>query len=336
MKKIFFLIGFFFLTIPYTLFPIPSFAQQLTLSISPPLLQTIIKPGKSIMIAYTIRNSGDPTIITSNVVSFEAKDNLGNITLKNEIEGPVRFSLDNADIQLGKPFFMKTGDSQQILLRIRIPDGAPEGDYYYTLLGESEPPPTVEGVQTARAKATIGSNILITVTNTGTVDVKGNVALFDVLPRFSFNAFGSIFKVFDSNDKIPLVLIVDNKGSNLITPEGKITLKGNFGEQASYDIIPQNILAQSQRLLTASNSAEFTCPDSGNQPSYCKQPITVLLSGFFIGLYKLSTTISFGEHAPNIFGSTSFIALPFKLIFALLVGIIIAFIIIKRVKKEEN
>ncbi|MBI3366427.1 hypothetical protein HY041_02255 [Candidatus Roizmanbacteria bacterium] len=323
MRIVLFTIGLFLLTIVYVLYPIPSFAQQISLSISPPLLKVFIKPGKSIMIAYKLENTGDPSILLTKVLPFEPADDKGTIRIKSEFEGPIRFNLDNADFALGQPFFMKTRDSQQLLLRIRIPDGAPVGDYYYTLLAETTPPPTLEGAGSAGAKATIGSNILITVTKSGTIDVIGKIGLFDVLSRYTLKLFGNAIKIFDSNDKIPVVLIVENKGKNLFVPEGQIVLKGGFGEKAQYDIIPQNVLAQSQRLMTASDSAEFD------------RPITLLIPGFFVGLYKLSTTLNFGENSPNIFAATSFIAIPFKLIIGFLIALIIGIFIVKRLKDSD-
>ncbi len=70
------------LTTCYLLLAIPSFAQSLSLSISPPLLEVVIKPGKSILVAYNIQNSGDPVVLTPKVVSFEPADERGNIRLK--------------------------------------------------------------------------------------------------------------------------------------------------------------------------------------------------------------------------------------------------------------
>src|SRR3989339_854222 len=99
-----------------------SYAQQFSLSISPPLLELFIKPGKSIMVAYNLKNYGDPTFINLKILPFEAKDSLGNIRIKKEFEGPVRFDLDNSELKLDQPFFLKTNDTQQILLRIRIPE----------------------------------------------------------------------------------------------------------------------------------------------------------------------------------------------------------------------
>ncbi|MFH0979762.1 MAG: hypothetical protein V1803_02360 [Candidatus Roizmanbacteria bacterium] len=302
-----------FLTFNFLLLTLPVNAQQVSLSISPPLLELIIKPGKSIMVAYRVGNLGDPVILTAKVLPFEVKDNFGNLRIKKEFEGPIRFNLDNADLQLEQPFFLKTGDSQQLLLRIRLPEGAPEGDYYYTLLAEATPPKSSEGIGSARARATIGSNILITVTESGSVEVKPRVALFSTGP-----------KIFDSFDKIPLTLIVENKGKNMIKPEGEIILKGNFGEEIKYDIIPKNILSMSQRLVEATPSAQF------------EKPASLVLSGFFIGLYRLSTKISFGENSPTVFASTSFFALPFKLIAGLVVVIIITILVIRRFSKNED
>jgi hypothetical protein len=320
--RAFLLVLILFLTIPLTIH-----AQQVSLAISPPLLEVFIKPGKSIMVAYQLQNFADPTILSAQVLPFEPKDNLGNIRIKEEFEGPIRFSLDNADIQLNQPFFLKTGDSQQLLLRVRVPDGAPDGDYYYTLLAQTQPPPTVEGVAGGRASAMIGSNILITVTGSGLVDVKGKIALFDVLPRWKFKVGSWKFNIFDSNDKIPVVLIVENRGKNLIKPEGEIVLRGNFGEKAKYEILPQNILAQSQRLLTATPSAEI---------EGFHQPISLLLSGFFLGRYNLSTTVNFGEVSPNIFASSSFVAVPFKLIFGFSLALFITTLVVKRITKKDD
>ncbi len=312
-------------SLSYLLFPTNVRGQQISLSISPPLLKVFIKPGKSIMVAYKLENTGDPVIMSAKVLPFEPRDNTGNIRIKDEFEGPIRFSLDNASIIFGQSFFMKTRDQEQLLLRIRIPDGAPVGDYYYTLLAETSPPPILEGAGSTGAKATIGSNILITVTNSGQIDIRGKVALFDVLPRWKFNVGGLKFNVFDSNDKIPIVLIVENKGKNLFTPEGEIVMKGNFGEKARYEIIPQNVLAESQRLMTATPAAEIDSTPS----------VSLTISGFFVGLYKLSTTLNFGENSPNIFASTSFIAIPFKLLIGFLIALIVGIFIVKRVRDND-
>src|SRR3989338_1950126 len=295
-------------------------AQQVSLSISPPLLELFIKPGKSIMVAYKLDNLGDPAFINLKVLPFEAKDNLGNIRIKPEFEGPVRFSLDNSDLQLEQPFFLKAGGSQQILLRIRIPENIVDGDFYYSLLAETAPPTASEGMGSARAKATIGSNILVTISNSGSIDIKPRVVLFSTRGG-----------VFDSMDKVPVVLVVENNGKNMIKPEGQVSLKGNFGETAQYDIISKNILAESERLLEATPSAALNCENRRTDQA-CLIPTSLILSGFFIGKYNLSTKISFGENSPVVFSSTTFYAFPFKIMGGVLLATIIIVFIVKRKK----
>ncbi len=309
-------------------------AQQITLSLSPPHLELVAKPGKSVLIAYDLQNLADPTIMTATVLPFIPKDNLGNIQILSQFQGPIRFSLDNSDLQLDKPFFMKSHDRTQLLLRIRVPEGAPNGDYYYTLLASSQPPTNASGGSASLARATIGSNILITVTESGSVEAKGKIVLFDLLGGYKIPLLENT-KLFDSSSNIPVVLLVQNEGKNFIKPQGRITLKGSFAETATYDILGQNILAQSQRLIQATPSAELNC-DNTKSETACLHPYSLLLSGFFLGKYNLSTAINFGEGVPNVFAATAFIALPFKFLAGILLAIIIAIIVIKRFRKTDE
>lgn len=312
-------------------------AQQVSLSISPPLLEAVIKPGKSILIAYNVGNFGDPSVLRTRVVSFYPKDQSGNIDIREELEGPVRFSLDNADLQLEQPFLLKSKESKQVLLRIRVPEGATEGDYYYTLLAETDPIPFQEGASASRAQARIGSNILITVSSSGRVDIKGKISVFDTLSRFKFRFFGKDFRIFDSADKVPVVLVVENSGGNVIKPDGEIVMKGPYGGKATYAILPQNILALSQRQVSATPSAEINCDleDIGKiVPYYCRRPSSLVLSGFFLGNYRLSASISFGEGAQSVFAETSFTALPLKLGLGLVAVLIVVTFLLKKFKKK--
>jgi len=332
IKKIFIFFLIFFLLLFSTTKKI--FAQQVSLSLSPPLIETIIKPGKSILIAYTIVNYGDPTVLTTKILPFEPKNNFGQIKIKDEFEGPIRFSLDNANFNLGQDFFLKTNDSEQLLLRIRAPEGTPEGDYYYTLLVGSLPQFAQEEKSASFAKATIGSNILITVTQSGQIDIKPKITIFQVLPRLRFSFFGKTINLFDSTDSIPIVLIVENKGKNLIKPEGQIILKGNFGERAKFDILPQNILSQSQRLMLATPSADLKCTPNSKLKA-CQRSISLIIPGFFLGFYQLSTSLIFGENSPQISASTSFFAFPMKIFFGFTIFLAIIIFIIKKIKNEE-
>ena len=99
------------------------FAQQIVLSVSPPLVEAMIKPGKDIIIGYKIQNLGDPTIITTKMTTFSPYGNTGDIKIKKQLEGPARFNFENSDISLGDAFFLNNNTGQQVLLKIRIPHG---------------------------------------------------------------------------------------------------------------------------------------------------------------------------------------------------------------------
>ncbi|NTU74092.1 hypothetical protein HGB07_08180, partial [Candidatus Roizmanbacteria bacterium] len=102
------------------------------------------------------------------------------------------------------------------------------------------------------------------------------------------------------------------QGKNLFTPTGQIILKGNFGEKATYDIVPDAILKESNRVARATPSAEINC-DTSASSRLCQSNVSLLVSGFFIGKYDLQAKVQFSENGTPIIGTTYFIALPIKL-----------------------
>lgn len=310
MKKILVIIVLF---ITCLWVPKKTLAQQVSLSLSPPLTEATIQPDRSISLIYTLTNSVDPAILKATVLPFSAKDNTGTINLKDEFDGPIRFNLENTDTHLGQPFILRSKETRKIILNARVPEGAPEGDYYYTFIVQSTPPSTVEGNASIKAKITVGGNILMTVTKTGIIEIKPKLTIFDVLPAIKFSFFGNKYNIIDSFDAIPLVVIVDNHGKNAIKAEGTITLKGSLAGTATYGIPSQTILAQSQRRLSAGPSAVIDCKNDRSMKA-CQDNVSLVLQNFFIGKYTLSTDIKFGPSSPKIFGTTTFIALPIKLI----------------------
>lgn len=330
MKKTF--ITFITFIIFITVIP-PIYAQQISLGLHPPLIESLIKPGKSILIAYKLENTGDPAIMKASVFPFRPKGDRGEIEIASQFEGPIRFSLDNSDLSLDKPFFMRPKDNKQLLLKIRVPEGAPEGDYYYTLLVTTEPSPLSPGNTGTGAQAGIGANILISVSKTGYSDVDAKISLFSVLPNLEIPFIQKKVPLFDSSDLIPVRLLVHNKGSHLLKGQGEIKLRGNFGEQSRYPLLPTNILAESQRILSASNSAKLNCDDSAS--TFCENNNTLVLSGFYIGKYSLATNLNFGDNTPNLYAATYFYAFPFKFTAGLLVIVAVGILIARKVKSNQ-
>ncbi len=309
----------------------PVNAQQLTLSISPPLVEAVIKPGKSILIAYTISNIGDPAILSADIRPFEPRGIYGDLVLKDEFEGPVRFNLENSDIELGEQFFLQTRQGQQLLLKIRVPEGTPEGDYYYTFYVQNDLGKPQEGANATRNQALVGSNLLITVTESGQVDVGGSIGQLSVAPRMQFSLFGNDVNIFESTDVIPVKLILQNTGRNVVKPNGDLFLEGPLGERAKYGIVPQNVLSDSSRLVSATPSADID-PDSLKKIDSA----SLYLSGFFVGQYTLRADVNFGIGTESQSASTTFIAIPIKLIVAGVIALILGVIIVKKFRQDED
>jgi len=291
-------------------------AQQVTLSINPPIVEAIIKPGKSILVGYTVTNSGDPTTLRFKIRSFSPQGTSGALNISDNLEGPVRFSLDNADLQFDQPFLARTGSYRQAVVRMRIPEGTPDGDYYYVLLAETDTTPGINGSSGSISKASIGSPLLITISASGKIQIKGSIESMKISPRFTLKLFNKTYQIVDSSDTVPIYLTLNNEGNNLFKPEGTITVTGGFGDTISHPIISQNILSNSSRLVNCSPSCAF--------------------SGFFIGTYEVKALVRFNQKQAPLTASAKFIGIPFKYIFGVLIAIIVTLGFVLRGKKKKK
>jgi len=269
------------------------------------------------------------------VTNFAPLGIYGQVQLVDELEGPVNFSLDNADYKLDKPFFIKNNKQIQLLLRIKIPPGAPNGDYYYNFNITSNPAGSIDQTSTSYTAATVGSNILITVTDSQNFQIVPQIADFIIVNGHKIKFAGNVINLFDSTDPIIVRLVLKNNGNNMIKSGGEIKLQGTFGEKADFGINPDNVLANASRLLTASPSASLNCQSSKiRQPAECQQPNSLVLSGFFAGRYQLKANLTFAAGKKTITRSIIFYGIPIKLILATLLSIIIVVVIYKRIEKE--
>lgn len=312
MKKIIIAFVFFISTI---LVVKPTLAQSVNLSISPSQIELYSKPGKNIVVPITIKNYGDPTLINLQAYGLESKDELGALQISNTpYVGPIKLAVLNSSLDFGKTIFLDSNKEEKFDLEVSSLDNTPNKDYYFTLLAKSQPSPGKEGEKTVKISTAVGSNFYLTITENGQVEVNAKINKFRLTSKYGLN-------IFDSKDTIPLTFLIENIGKNLIKPNGKIILRGNFGEKISYDIYPENILANSVKIVRTEKSSANT---------------SAIFSGFFIGKYDISTSLNFGDGTPTFSASTSFFAFPFKLflIFLLIIAVIV-FVVLK-LKKRSN
>jgi hypothetical protein len=302
---------------------IPAKAQTLSLSLWPPILEVIIMPGKAITQAYTITNSGEETIINTKILPFEPNGEHGNIILQPgqglSLSGP-QFSFDNANLSLGKPFRLKSGEVAQVILKIRIPENCPEDDYYDTLLFETQPGAKI-GQSVSRQAGTIGGNLLLTVSKDGQPLRKGEMVEFSLRKCLSLPIFN--FCLIDSLDPTEFRLRIKNTGRAFWKPAGKILINSFLGQKGEIQILPENILSQASRQINGQCQSEekiYPCPLNW-QPK------------FLFGPYRARAELAIsGLEEKKISAQINFLALPFKLLLAVIIAIFGLILIKNRLK----
>jgi len=290
------------LTLAGACWPGAAAAQEISLSVIPPQVEIIMKPNLSLIKAFNFENLGDPGVFYFKVISFRSSGDQGNLDFLPEAEGPVRFSLENSDIGLEERFFLKGKSTVQAILKVRTIENAPPGDYYYTLLMISEPPSTQ--VSAGRGSAILGANLLISITNDGFTSTTVKVAQFQIIPRYKFHFFGKTFLVIEPTDQVPVILKLANTGNYFVAPEAKVSLRGPYGIRQSKKLLPQNVLRNSQRLLTTAEPP---------QCERCQTAVSAVFNGFYFGKYQLSADIGFAGQNQKIFATSEYWALPIKL-----------------------
>ncbi|MDD3679348.1 MAG: hypothetical protein PHX72_00605 [Candidatus Shapirobacteria bacterium] len=239
MMLIIFLVlsGLFFST------PKNCLAQSFSLSITPPILEAMIQPGKKIIYTFDLQNhSPVPIDLTARMIPFEAKDNQGHISLLNE-NPPNFFNLLNADMDFNQVFSLDPKQKLQLVVRIAIPNNQPEGDYYQTLLVEQFNPKLPSG-NINQSLGAVGSNILLTISQSGQPQRSLDISSFSIQKAY-FN------RIVDSFDIVSFEILLENTGQAFVKPEGSIFLqsKGDKDDIHEIKIRPDNILPGTVRQM---------------------------------------------------------------------------------------
>jgi len=300
------------------------YGQSLSLSLTPPLLEITIQPGRSITQVYKISNQGETDLaLTSQIVPFQPADEFGHIlpvgtTSKFKIQN--WFSFQNTNLDLGQKFLLPAGQKQEIVLKLKIPENTPEGDYYAALFFATLPEVFLGGQSATQAQAKIGSNLLITVSRDGQPLKKAKITEFR-LQKCLFRLPLPVGKekkwcLIDSFDQPEFLLRLQNTGRAFFKPMGRLTVTGWLSQKYLLELLPENVLVDSLRQIRC----QFD-----NQPGSCR-----LNSRFLLGPYQAKVEFGPDRVSVDYTATTSFLALPFKLSLGLIVIIaIIRLIMVK-------
>lgn len=316
-KRKFFASGLLCLIINFTLLIItcPARAQTLGISISPPIDEVMIIPGKEVIQTFTITNDGNDGMASIYLIPFRAQGEYGNVALDDEKiisnSSPYAswFSIISPVTSFGEKFYLAGGQTQNITIKISPPPDANEKDYYFTLLYELYN--DVSGSITPLGpinQARIGSNLLISLSKDGKPPKDLNLVEF------------SAPKIIDSLSKLNFNIRIGNYGSYVFKANGQIIIKPTFGSSETLRIAPLNIIANSIRNIPCIQNEETISCESGNK---------VLL-----GIYKSTLEISADEGGDKEEMTITTVAFPFSIILAISF-IFITYKIIRRHKMSS-
>ena len=290
---------------------IPAYAQDISLSITPPLLELMIQPGKETSQRYILTNNGAETPLKIKIVPFSPADEYGNVKLEDislytAINISNWFKIGGRPVNENQKLFLPRGGNQDIILNISPPEHAPEGDYYLTLLFETNSSALLGG-HGATSNAQIGSNILLTVSKSGNPTKSAEIVKFQAP------------KLVDSLGKINYSIKIKNTGNAFFKPTGSIDVSSLFGSNETLNLAPQNILASSIREIPCTKDEQLVkCTLSKN---------------IHIGIYNARLKFSLDDGKDFYEAQAITIAFPFSITASFLICILLIKIIFKKLKK---
>lgn len=306
-------ISFIIVIVLFFAFHTPIHASYLNLSIDPPLLRVQIKPGKSITKAYTIENKSEQDqLLVARIVPFNKSDLIGNpiLDLKNNHSWLSYFSLSNTDVELNKPFTVKAGAKQQLVISLSIPETAPLMDIYATMLVSTYSNTLPSEQKGTLVSATIGTNLLVTITTQ--LHPKTLLKIDNIKPNGdTVFKFGNIY-IVDNLSPVTFTANASNIGDFTAEIRGLFKITKNKQPVIMQGILPQYVIAKSARSITPSKDKNFTFEPQINH------------LGFYQASFEIQTENVTSQNSINLF------LFPFKAFIGLLLSLVLLKLVIKK------
>lgn len=284
-------------------------AQEISLTISPPITEVLIAPGKEVVQNYILKNEGNSTLVSVSVTPFYPQGTQGFQEFRDDLTSSYQnwFFLIDPNIALGTSFNLPKGQSQTISLKIAPPRDASLKDYYFAVFFTTQQD-SETGLDTGYSQAKVGSNLLITVSDDG-----------EPVKNVSIKKFSAPL-IIDSFAKLSYSVTLENIGRAYVAPMGKIIVSSKpFGSSSELTLAPVNILVSSER--------DIPCL-SGEEQINCS-----LEKKFPLGLYRAKLTFSLDEETQIYTSEIVTFAFPFSLILGIIFIFAVYKIIFKYVKQ---
>lgn len=220
------------------------------LTLSPPQIEFVLKPGITLTQAYQVTNNSDSSItLNTEVLPFIPRGDNGSVSYSSLLTNPnISFSLNNSDLKLGQPFTLKPQQSRQLVLKIKTSPQTELADYYSTFFVYQTTDLSANSNNISQSVGKIGSHVLLSVSNTEFPIINTQIKKFSITPKLKDVFFTPI--KFSPN--------IQNNTNYFFKSLGKITISKNQKIIKQLNLESQNVLANHSRSLFCQNQTTCT------------------------------------------------------------------------------
>lgn len=211
-----------------------TYAQGISLSITPPIFEVTIAPNKTVKQIYKLQNIGSDISVTPTIVYFTPSDKVGNVELTNN-PSPEWIKYDPST------FYLKSNDIKEFEVTFSPPNNIDESDHFLSLVFETGEAPDILNQNSLGYTTKIVSNILLTVSKDNKINKSVQIVDFSA-PKIIDSFFG----------KIKYNIELKNDGDSFWKANGKINSK--YG---TLKLAPLNVIPESNRKIICLNNEDL-------------------------------------------------------------------------------
>ncbi len=300
----------------YLLFAAPVKAQEISVGIDPPIIQIETKTPARIKTPVTIQNASDQTV-TYNIFLFSfkpGKSNNGQPEFDNNLSDDYKKIFSRIKIldenRSLTEITLAPKQKKELNLSISVSKDDVPKDYYFSVVFISQELDYTKENSSLGARAGIGTNILLAIGPKSLT--QGHIEEFSA-PKFV------------NSGPVKFKLNVANTSKHFVTIKGNLVIKNMLGQVVgNIDLVPVNILAESNRLIESSDNKNSL------------EPRVNWNEKFLLGIYKADLTLALSDEGPLLRKSLTFFAFPAQAIILILLAVALLIGVIRRARSKSD
>lgn len=296
-----------FLTLP--------FLNTKALTVAPARLEINGNPGAQLKIDMILMNDKDENqTFYSSYANFEAQGESGTPNFTEPEDGLGTW------MEVPKTVSLIPFESKTIPVVITIPESADPGGHFAAVFWSTVPPGISEPGQVAIG-AKLGILVLLKVN--GEISEGGSILNFET--KDGIKKFSAL--------PISFVYRFNNDGDDRVKPEGNLVIKNIFGmKRAVLEGNPSqgNVLPHSVRRFDLAWSKTNLPNDGTLKPETFWENVEYQWSNFAFGRYTATLSLVYSSKNTTDSATTSFYVFPWQLLIIIVIGLILAYLILRK------